>query len=326
MEFYASLYQFTLKCWDDESLVCPWITHPLPEIYDPAGGGTEMFVNLYDLYVSVLQNGGWDKMNRWNYKQWRAWSKPFNVSHSYLILMWERHLQCYAAYGDMVKAYFWGCEISDHPEVYEAEVEALRESIRKSTEERADALIFRDKAVHLEKNPKPRPLGTLFLDKEELIPEDSVSEVGSGSFGLPKYAPSDHFHSLFHQAESVTARYYQTTVVSMDGEVRYTRKWTPPPHPIMHQDETGRFDNFRGTARNGFDDDWLPDNCGWASRKDREELLTKYGLTVHEEEGFGPRLERKIYFDDWILENGVARAKDVWREWMRADPGLRVTD
>jgi hypothetical protein len=43
----------------------------------------------------------------------------------------------------------------------------------------------------------------------------------------------------------------------MAGEIRYTRKWTIPPHPILQQDEIDGHDAFRGTLRNGFDDNWF---------------------------------------------------------------------
>jgi hypothetical protein len=62
MVFYASFYQFTLKCWDDESLECPWFTHPLPELYDPTSVGAEYAITLSDLYVNVVQKGGSDNI------------------------------------------------------------------------------------------------------------------------------------------------------------------------------------------------------------------------------------------------------------------------
>jgi hypothetical protein len=71
----------------------------------------------------------------------------FDVNTNYLIMIWECHVQSYEVYSNMVKAYFWGCDISNEPEVDQAEVEALRDTIRKSTKERADALVSKDKAI-----------------------------------------------------------------------------------------------------------------------------------------------------------------------------------
>jgi hypothetical protein len=56
--------------------------------------------------------------------------------------------------------------------------------------------------------------------------------------------------------------------------------------------------------------------------------LAKYGLSSidHDNKNFGPQPVRRIYFDEWMLNNGVEKAKEIWREWMRADPGFWVRD
>jgi hypothetical protein len=72
---------------------------------------------------------------------------------------------------------------------------------------------------------------------------------------------------------------------------------------------------------------WCPYKCQWATRKDGSELLAKYGLSsIDHNKNFGPQPVRRIYFDEWMLNNGVERAKEVWSEWIRADPGFWVRD
>jgi hypothetical protein len=68
---------------------------------------------------------------------------------------------------------------------------------------------------------------------------------------------SDSFNALLQEVLSLCSRTGQITVESMAGEIRYTRKWTIPPHPILQQDEIDGHDAFRGTLRNGFDDNWF---------------------------------------------------------------------
>jgi hypothetical protein len=55
MRVYPTLFR-RLKCWDDESLKCPWLTHPLSELYDSTSAGAGYAINLYDLSVYAVQN------------------------------------------------------------------------------------------------------------------------------------------------------------------------------------------------------------------------------------------------------------------------------
>jgi hypothetical protein len=50
MRVYPTLFR-GLKCWDDESLKCPWFTHPLSELYESTSAGAGYAINLYDLSV-----------------------------------------------------------------------------------------------------------------------------------------------------------------------------------------------------------------------------------------------------------------------------------
>jgi hypothetical protein len=116
----------------------------------------------------------------------------FNIKINFVNPVWERYLHCYEVYtNQMAKAYFWGCDISNEPEVYQAEVEALRDSIRKSTKERPSSTRTRPFTSSRTPSVAHLEVGTLFLDKEELTPGDSVSEAsGSGSFSVEKYMAS----------------------------------------------------------------------------------------------------------------------------------------
>jgi hypothetical protein len=69
----------------------------------------------------------------------------------------------------------------------------------------------------------------------------------------------------------IYSRAGQTTVESMGGEIRFVRKWTPLPHPTLHQDEIDAADSFRGTGISGFDY-YFPFKCLRTTEKECLEL------------------------------------------------------
>jgi hypothetical protein len=69
---------------------------------------------------------------------------------------------------------------------------------------------------------------------------------------------SDSFNALLQEALSLCSRTGQITVESMAGEIRYIHTQVDSSsHPILQQDEIDGHDAFRGTLRNGFDDNWF---------------------------------------------------------------------
>jgi hypothetical protein len=99
MRVYPTLFR-RLKCWDDESLKGPWLTHPLSELYDSTSSGAGYAINLYDLSVYVVQNGGSDSITHRN--QWEAIGKVFNIISNYLNSVWKPHFNCYEVYTNHV--------------------------------------------------------------------------------------------------------------------------------------------------------------------------------------------------------------------------------